>query len=55
VHLPAARLIEREIDLHSHAIEHGDRGAPRLGEQRVVEARDEERRPHTRIMPDALA
>jgi hypothetical protein len=55
VHLTAARLLEREVDLDTHALEHGHRGAPGLGEQRVVEAGDEERRPHTRIMPDALA
>ena len=46
-------LLEREVDLDPHALEHGHRRAPGLGEQRVVEAGDEERRPHRRIMTDA--
>ena len=55
VHLPAAGLLEREVDLHADALEHRHRGPPGLREQRVVEAGDEERRPHRRIMPDARA
>jgi hypothetical protein len=55
MHLTAAGLLEREVDLDPDALEDGHRGAPRLGEERVVEAGDEERRPHRRIMPDALA
>jgi hypothetical protein len=55
MHLPAARLLEREVDLDPDALEHGHRGTPRLREERVVEAGDEERRSHRAIMPDAPA
>ena len=48
VHLPAARLLGRELDLAAQPLQHRDRRAPRLGEQRVVEAGDEQRDPHGR-------
>ena len=46
VHLPAAGLRLREVDLDPEALEQLHHRAPRAREQRVVEAGDEERDPH---------
>jgi hypothetical protein len=46
VHLPAARLLHGELDRVPEALEHLDHGAAGPGEQRVVEAGDEEGDPH---------
>jgi hypothetical protein len=43
VHLAAARLLEREVHRMPQPLEQANDGAPRSREQRVVEARDEER------------
>jgi hypothetical protein len=46
VHLPAAGLLDRELDLVAEALEDLDRRLPRLREERVVEAGYEERYAH---------
>ena len=43
VHLAAARLLQRELDLAAEPLEQLDHGPARRREQRVVEARDEKR------------
>ena len=40
VHLPAAGLLEREVDLAAEAFEQPNDRVPGLGEQRVVETGD---------------
>jgi hypothetical protein len=47
VHLAAARLLDREIDLAAEPLEQRDGGLARGGEQGVVEARDEQRDPQS--------
>jgi hypothetical protein len=46
VHLAAARLTLREDDLVPEPLEDRDRRARGLGEQRVADARREQRDPH---------
>jgi hypothetical protein len=46
VHLAAARLIGRELDVVAEAAQQPHDGSPDLGEQRVVVAGDEERDAH---------
>jgi hypothetical protein len=46
VHLPAARLGLRELDLDPEALEQLDDRAPGAREQGVVEAGDEKSDPH---------
>ena len=46
VHLPAARLLERELDRASQPLEQRNHRTAHPREQGVVEARDEQRHPH---------
>jgi len=49
VHLPAAGLLARKVDLHAEALQEADRRLPGLREQGVVEAGDEEGGLHRRV------
>src|SRR5581483_3003922 len=51
VHLAAARLLDRELDLVSEALEELDDRASGGGKERVVEAGEEERDPHAAARP----